>query len=193
MKKIAAAVLMSFAAFATIGSASALAQNTAPQAAAASAVDPAAAAAVRELLKAMDYATVVRASLQHMAATLPAAIRAGAEGAVRNNPKLSDAERTKKLADLEKGLPKVTDALSRMYDDPALVNEMLEAMVPIYARHYTVDELHQLALFYQTPVGVKSLRLMPQLMAEGMQVGQQIIGPRMNKLMQELNQNEQQK
>jgi hypothetical protein len=192
MKKIAAAVLMSLTALASLGSAPALAQNAAPQAAA-GAVDPAAAAAVRELLKAMDYSTVVRASFQHMTAAMPAAIRAGAEGAIRNNPKLSDAERTKKLAELEQGLPKVVDAIGRMYADPALVQEMLDAMVPIYARHYTVDELHQMAVFYQTPVGVKSLRLMPQLMAEGMQVGQQIIAPRMNKLMQELNQNENQK
>ena len=53
---------------------------------------------------------------------------------------------------------------------------------------FTVDELHQLAAFYKTPVGAKTLRLMPQLMNEGMQVGQQIIMPRMQKLMQELKQ-----
>ena len=190
MKKIAAALLMSFAAVAAIASAPVLAQNAAPQAAAAGAVDPAAAAAVRELLKAMDYRNVVAASFRQMTASLPAAIKGGAEGAVRNDPKLSDAERTKKLAELEQGLPKVVDAIGRMYADPALVDEMLEAMVPIYARHYTIDEMRQMAAFYQTPVGQKSLRLMPQLMAEGMQVGQRIMMPRMNKLMQELNQNQ---
>lgn len=190
MKKIAAALLMSFAAVAAIASEPALAQNAAPQAAAAGAVDPAAAAAVRELLKAMDYRNVVAASFRQMTASLPAAIKGGAEGAVRNDPKLSDAERTKKLAELEQGLPKVVDAIGRMYADPALVDEMLEAMVPIYARHYTIDEMRQMAAFYQTPVGQKSLRLMPQLMAEGMQVGQRIMMPRMNKLMQELNQNQ---
>ena len=190
MKKIAAALLMSFAAVTAVVSAPALAQNAAPQAAAAGAVDPAAAAAVRELLKAMDYRNVVAASFRQMTASLPAAIKGGAEGAVRNDPKLSDAERTKKLAELEQGLPKVVDAIGRMYADPALVDEMLEAMVPIYARHYTVDEMRQMAAFYQTPVGQKSLRLMPQLMAEGMQVGQRIMMPRMNKLMQELNQNQ---
>ncbi|HEX8605922.1 MAG TPA: DUF2059 domain-containing protein, partial [Pseudoduganella sp.] len=88
---------------------------------------------------------------------------------------------------------KVIDAINRMYADPALVDEMLEAMVPIYARHYTVDEMRQMAAFYKTPVGQKSLRLMPQLMSEGMQVGQRIMMPRMNKLMQELNQSQNQK
>ncbi|HEX8601327.1 MAG TPA: hypothetical protein VF774_01680, partial [Pseudoduganella sp.] len=107
MKKIAAALLMSFAAVTTVASAPALAQNAAPQAAAAGAVDPAAAAAVRELLKAMDYRNVVAASFKQMTASLPAAIKGGAEAGVRNDPKLSEAERTKKLAELEQGLPKV--------------------------------------------------------------------------------------
>jgi hypothetical protein len=190
MKKIAAALLMSFAAVTAVVSAPALAQNAAPQAAAAGAVDPAAAAAVRELLKAMDYRNVVAASFKQMTASLPGAIKAGAEAGVRNDPKLSEAERTRKLAEMEQGLPKVIDAINRMYADPALVDEMLEAMVPIYARHYTVDEMRQMAAFYKTPVGQKSLRLMPQLMSEGMQVGQRIMMPRMNKLMQELNQNQ---
>ncbi|GGX91438.1 DUF2059 domain-containing protein [Massilia dura] len=188
MKKIAAVLLLSVAAVASTASSSALAQAAVPAPAAQAAVDPAAAAAVRELLVAMDYRNVVSASFRQMTAAMPAMIKSGAEGAVRNDPKLSDAERTKKLAELEQGLPKVVDAIGRMYADPALVDEMLEAMVPIYARHYTVDEMRQLATFYKTPVGVKSLRLMPQLMGEGMQVGQQIITPRMNKLMQELNQ-----
>ncbi len=188
MKKIAAVLLLSVAAVASTASSSALAQAAAAAPSAQAAVDPAAAAAVRELLVAMDYRNVVSASFRQMTASMPAMIKSGAEGAVRNDPKLSDAERTKKLAELEQGLPKVVDAIGRMYADPALVDEMLEAMVPIYARHYTVDEMRQLATFYKTPVGVKSLRLMPQLMGEGMQVGQQIITPRMNKLMQELNQ-----
>lgn len=190
MKKIAAALLMSFAAVTSFTSAPALAQATAaqPAAATAAAVDPAAAAAVRELLAAMDYKTVMLESFKQMTASLPSAIKAGAEGAVRADPNLSDEQRAKKLAEVEQGVPKIAAAISRTYSDPTLVDEMLEAMVPIYARHYTADEMRQLATFYKTPVGAKTLRLMPQLMNEGMQVGQQIIMPRMQKLMQELKQ-----
>jgi hypothetical protein len=186
MKKIAAALLMSFAAVTAVTSAPALAQSAAAQPAAA--VDPAAAAAVRELLAAMDYKSVMIESFKQMTSSLPSAIKAGAEGAVRADPNLSDEQRAKKMAEVEQSVPKIAAAISRTYSDPTLVDEMLEAMVPIYARHYTADEMRQLAAFYKTPVGAKTLRLMPQLMNEGMQVGQQIIMPRMQKLMQELKQ-----
>jgi uncharacterized protein len=37
---------------------------------------------------------------------------------------------------------------------------------PIYARHFTVDELHQLTAFYRTPTGAKALHEIPQVMGE---------------------------
>ena len=60
---------------------------------------------------------------------------------------------------------------------------------PVYARHYTLDEVRQLSAFYKTPVGHKSLVVMPQLMAESMAVSNQVLGPRLNKLMQSISKN----
>jgi uncharacterized protein len=37
---------------------------------------------------------------------------------------------------------------------------------PIYARHFTVAELKELAAFYRTPTGAKALREVPQVMGE---------------------------
>ena len=51
----------------------------------------------------------------------------------------------------------------------------------MYARHFTVTELRQIAAFYKTPVGVKTLTIMPQLMNESMLMGQQIVMPRIGK------------
>jgi len=36
----------------------------------------------------------------------------------------------------------------------------------IYARHFTVQELHDLLAFYRTPTGQKALRELPQVMGE---------------------------
>jgi uncharacterized protein len=36
----------------------------------------------------------------------------------------------------------------------------------IYARHFTVAELQELAAFYRTPTGTKALQQTPQVMAE---------------------------
>ena len=38
----------------------------------------------------------------------------------------------------------------------------------IYARHFTVDELHQLIAFYRTPLGEKAMRELPEITAESM-------------------------
>jgi hypothetical protein len=40
----------------------------------------------------------------------------------------------------------------------------------IYARHFSAQELRDMLAFYQTPVGQKSLQVMPQLMAEVFQL-----------------------
>lgn len=56
----------------------------------------------------------------------------------------------------------------------------LQAIYPIYSRHFTADELRLLIEFNNTDLGKKLLRAMPQITQEGMQAGQAIgqrIGP----------------
>ena len=42
----------------------------------------------------------------------------------------------------------------------------------LYAKNYTAEELTELNKFYQTPLGQKTVQLMPQLAAAGAQIGQ---------------------
>lgn len=49
------------------------------------------------------------------------------------------------------------------------LDEMLQAMVPVYQKHFTHGDLEQLTAFYATPVGQKILREMPAISAEAMQ------------------------
>jgi hypothetical protein len=45
-------------------------------------------------------------------------------------------------------------------------DEMMQAMVPTYQKHFTKGELNALAEFYGSPTGQKILREMPAIMSE---------------------------
>ncbi|MCC5852364.1 MAG: DUF2059 domain-containing protein [Alkalimonas sp.] len=52
--------------------------------------------------------------------------------------------------------------------------QMREPMAALYNKHFSKDEIEQLIEFYQSPVGAKSVHLMPQLFAEGAQIGMEL-------------------
>jgi hypothetical protein len=181
MKKIAATLLVSLASAGAFGQSAPAPTNT-------QVPDPKAAAAARDLLEAMNYRATTAAAMKKMTANMPAMMRGGAENSIRNNAALSDKEKAEKLAEVDKMVPKAVAAVTKVLEDPKVTDEMMAEVVPLYARYFSPDEMKQLAAFYRTPIGKKSLSVMPQLMGEGMQVGQRVIAPRINKVMQELNQ-----
>ncbi len=171
------------AAFATV-----IAISGAAPAMAAPAVDPQVSAAVRSMFESMKYRELMTATFAQMETSLPQNIRAGAAAAIDNDPRLDAAAKQVKLAELEKVIPRVSAAIHSVFADPTLMEEMLDAMVPLYANTYTLEEVRQMNAFYQSPVGQKMLATTPKLMGEGMAISNQIVAPRINKLMQSLTQ-----
>jgi uncharacterized protein len=54
------------------------------------------------------------------------------------------------------------------------IDEMVDAMVPIYQKHLTKSDLDAILAFYATPVGQKLLREQPAMMQEATQAGGEI-------------------
>jgi uncharacterized protein len=52
---------------------------------------------------------------------------------------------------------------------PKVMNEILEATVPVYQRHLTKSDLQAMIAFYSSPVGQKLLREQPAMVQESMQ------------------------
>ena len=67
------------------------------------------------------------------------------------------------------------------------VDEMLDAMVPIYQKHLTKQDLEGILAFYTSPVGQKLQREQPAMMQEGMQVGGEIGRKRIGDMMQQMD------
>src|SRR5579864_1100923 len=67
------------------------------------------------------------------------------------------------------------------------VGEMIDAMVPIYQKHLTKEDLDGILAFYASPVGQKLQREQPAMMQEGMQVGGEIGRRRLGSMMQQMD------
>lgn len=49
------------------------------------------------------------------------------------------------------------------------VNDMMQAMVPVYQRHFTKGDVDALIAFYSSPTGQKMLHELPSIMSESME------------------------
>lgn len=63
------------------------------------------------------------------------------------------------------------------------MSEVMQSAPAIYQRYFTADELNGLLAFYRTPLGAKTLKMMPQVMSDVSAV----ILPRMQGLQQRVN------
>jgi len=82
--------------------------------------------------------------------------------------------------------PKQLEALNSMVDDMMAdmpLDEMVEAIVPIYRRHLSRTDVDEIIRFYSSAVGQKLLREQPQMIQEGMQAGMEIQQKRMDQMM----------
>jgi hypothetical protein len=68
------------------------------------------------------------------------------------------------------------------------VEEMMQAMIPVYQKHWTKGDVDAIVTFYSTPTGQKVLRELPATMAEGLQAITPIMQKRMNGMMERVQQ-----
>jgi hypothetical protein len=74
------------------------------------------------------------------------------------------------------------DRFEKEMDIDGLVNKM----IPIYAKYYTLDDLKTVNTFYQTPTGQRVLAATPQIMQESMGIGREWGQQVVSKLLAEL-------
>ncbi len=179
MKKFAVTALLISLIIAA--SCSAYAQAPAP---APAAVDPAAMAAAKEMVAAMKLRDVLAASMKQAMQSIPQMIDQMSTTIINGNTKLSAAEKKDALAKMKAKNPEMMAAMQSLFADPKMIDEMVDEIAPLYARNFTVTEINAIATFYKSDAGAKTLRVMPQLMNESMQISQKIMMPRIGKMME---------
>ena len=157
-------------------------------AAAADAAETPAVAATKAMFDAMEMRKNMNAMYAEMQKSMPMLLRQQAVAMIEADPKLDAEQKKQAIAKAEQMLPGVAQAIGKIFNDPALIDEMIKEMVPLYTNNYSVEEIKQLTAFYKSPVGRKMMTLTPKLAAEGMAIGQRIMNPRLGKLMQDVMQ-----
>lgn len=145
--------------------------------------DPAAVQATRQMLDAMHAHDMMAQTLKAIEQTMPVQMRASLAGTLEQNKNLSAQQKAEALDRFDKNLPAMTARTHALFDDPTLIDELISAMVPLYASAFTIDELHQLTAFYASPVGQKSLATTPKLMGQAMAISGRIVQARVAKAM----------
>lgn len=87
-------------------------------------------------------------------------------------------DKDKLPADFEERMNKILgDSMNQMPFD-----EIMEAMIPTYQKHFTKSDVDALISFYSSPTGQKVLREMPAIMADSMQAAMPMIQRQVEKL-----------
>src|SRR5579872_5763280 len=68
---------------------------------------------------------------------------------------------------------KLIDLFFAKFQSKANPKALLDLAVPLYDKYYSHEEIKGLIQFYQTPLGQKTLSILPKLMAESMNTGQE--------------------
>ncbi|HEX4140735.1 MAG TPA: DUF2059 domain-containing protein [Candidatus Methylacidiphilales bacterium] len=106
-------------------------------------IDPAKEAEIRKLLNTTGTVKLVNQMLQQMLGT---------------------------FRDRASGLPpEFWDQLQKEMDPTKLVDKL----IPVYDKYYTLEDLKAVNAFYQTPAGQHLLQVQPQILKESMGIGQQ--------------------
>ena len=74
-------------------------------------------------------------------------------------------DKDKLPADCEARMNKFVDDMMKQMP----LDEMMQAMVPAYQKHFTKGDMDALVAFYSTPTGQKVLQELPSVMAESME------------------------
>jgi hypothetical protein len=77
------------------------------------------------------------------------------------------------LPELKKMVPQVPQSFWDDFAKEIDPNELINMVVPIYAKHYTEEDIQAAIKFYKSPAGQRLIQQQPMVMQESMLAGQQ--------------------
>jgi hypothetical protein len=91
---------------------------------------------------------------------------------VSGSDKLADQMMNAMIPQFKQLVPSIPDAFWVIFREKLDVDDLVYACVPAYSKYYTHNEIKQLIMFYESPIGKKMVEVTPLLMQETMAIGQ---------------------
>lgn len=144
-------------------------------------------AAVKELAAMINANNNAEEIYKQMSAQMSKMREQSVDGILEAYPNLSAAEKARVRTSILKGdTPNAKSFQERFFEKLNYSEMMLEITALIYDKFYTLDEVNDLILFYKSPTGQKTLKIMAPLAAETMKTVADRLIPRIPEILKEI-------
>ncbi|AZA66528.1 DUF2059 domain-containing protein [Chryseobacterium carnipullorum] len=75
------------------------------------------------------------------------------------------------MQEIKKNSPNISDEFFNEFVAEVTTDRITEVYIPIYAKYYTESEIDELIKFYKSPVGKKTISVLPDIMKESIDAG----------------------
>ena len=87
--------------------------------------------------------------------------------------KMMDQMKVQMISGLKAQLSSAPNSFWDKFQQKMDVKELIEMIMPIYDKYYSVEDIKAINTFYGTEAGKKMLSSLPQIMQESMKIGQE--------------------
>jgi hypothetical protein len=87
--------------------------------------------------------------------------------------KLMDQMKSQMISGMKTQIKQVPAGFWEKFAQKMDTHELIEKIIPVYDKYYTLDDLKAVNAFYASPTGQKVLSNLPQIMKESMKIGQE--------------------
>jgi len=87
--------------------------------------------------------------------------------------KLSEQIANQMLTSLRTQLPQVPETFWTKFQQKMNTRDLIEKIIPVYDKYYTIEDLKAINAFYETSTGQKVISALPQLMQETLKIGEE--------------------
>lgn len=145
-------------------------------------VTPEQRAAARELLDVTHTREGLQSALQQMSTALRPQMGQMMAQRIEVNTTMTPEQKQKVRQSMQQPFDAAVAEGTKMVTDPKLVDDVVDRMVVIFARTFTLDEMKQLNVFYKSPLGQKTITGIPAAGRDAMQGMMGNLAPRLDAL-----------